>query len=237
MLSSQRLEKNTRHHLLSLDILLEELRQVIAESELSAGESASTSRAVRILQWVSAAGLALGWAAAILISMEIVSKGNSLALALMMVGASATVTLACIGASKTAREWKSVETDTLSAVGMNMARWFDAINKIRNVYTYEQIAFAQGYMSAVAAQARARLSLFVGALDKVGIIPLVASMAVTVAKFSEDGKLPLLWCTAAAVAGVIYLFALRLTDVAFTLERFAFILGHAMPRPETQIKV
>lgn len=108
-----------------------------------------------------------------------------------------------------------------------MARWYTAVCRIRKTYSSEQISFAHHYVSNVAAQARGRLSLVIGALEKVGVVPLLASAAVTIVNFNRDGILPIVWCTAAAVAGLIYFFALRIMDVSFMLERFALILNQA----------
>jgi hypothetical protein len=71
------------------------------------------------------------------------------------------------------------------------------------------------------------LSLFIGALEKVGVIPLLASTAIALANFNRDGTIPLVWCTAAVVAGLFYFFAMRLVDIAFMLERFTLMLEHA----------
>ncbi|KDP87818.1 hypothetical protein CF70_034460 [Cupriavidus sp. SK-3] len=146
----------------------------------------------------------------------------------MLLGAIAAAVSAVGVVMSTVREWGEMESNTLDAVGENMSRWYGTISRIRATYSREQILFAQGYVSDVAVQARARLALFVGALEKVGIIPLVASVALTLANFFKSGSMPLLWFTAAVVAGVFYVLALRLVDIAFTLERFALILRHAI---------
>nr|WP_147299306.1 hypothetical protein [Cupriavidus taiwanensis] len=176
---------------------------------------------------MSVIGLAAGWAISAGVSWGILSKGDNFALALLVLGAIAT-TMSALGAVlRTVREWKALEADTMGSVGKNMSCWYEAIGKIRTAYSRKQIVFAQGYVADVAAQARGRLSFFVGALEKVGVIPLLASTAVALANFSKDGAVPLLWCTAAAVAGLFYLLAMRLVDIAFMLERFALILKHA----------
>ncbi|MCP3020347.1 hypothetical protein [Cupriavidus basilensis] len=124
-----------------------------------------------------------------------------------------------------------MEASMLAGVSERMCLWYETITKIRDTYAPDQIAFAQDYVTAVSSQVRSRLSYLIGALDKVGLIPLLASVALALAKFIQDGQLPLLWCTAAVVAGIFYLIALRFFDVAFTLERLAVILKHAAVQP------
>lgn len=133
------------------------------------------------------------------------------------------------------KQFGSLEADTFNDVGRNLSRWYDAIPDIRENYSPEQIRFAQEYLKAVGSDARVRMAMFTGALDKVGLIPLVATTIVTLVKFNAGENLPMyLWYSAAAVAGLLYVAMLRLTDVAFALERFSLILKYAaedVPKP------
>lgn len=217
--------------LLALDGLLKDLHKVVSDAE--ARSAASSSLAERLLRWASVIGLAGGWAISAGVSWGVFSYGGYLALVLLVLGAVATTVGALWSAFSAVREWRVLEVETVVSVGKNMSDWYDIVCKIRAAYPREQIVFAQSYVCDVAAQARGRLSLFVGALEKVGIIPLLASTAITLANFSKDGTVPLLWCTAAAVAGLFYLFAMRLADIAFMLERFALILKHATTGQDT----
>ena len=214
---------------LALDGLLRDLHRVVQESEHPA---AGPSVLERVLQGASVLGLTLGWGMSAVASSGLYRPASLPALALLLMGVLAITLLALGSTLSPIREWRTLEAQTMGAVGKNMARWYDMVCNIRHAYTAEQIVFARRYVIDVAAQARGRLSLFIGALEKVGIIPLLASTAITVAGFQRDGTVPLAWCTAAVVAGIFYFFALRLVDIAYTLERFALILEQAATTPE-----
>ncbi|EYS82178.1 hypothetical protein CF68_17275 [Cupriavidus sp. SK-4] len=213
-----------QEHWLALDGLLHDLHRVVLESEPHA---ATPSALTRGLQGASLLGLSLGWGLSVVIASGHYRSASLLALALLLVGVLAVTALGLRSTVLTIREWKTLEAQTIGSVGKNMARWYETVRNIRHTYTAEQIAFARRYLVDVAAQARGRLSLFIGALEKVGIIPLLASTAITLAGFHTDGTVPVAWGTAAAVAGIVYFFALRLVDIAYTLERFALILEQA----------
>jgi len=210
--------------LLALDGLLGDLHRVVLDSE---GSSLKAPHGEGVLRWISVIALTAGWAMSAMVSSGIYPDWGITALGLLLTGVIAITILALRSAMQTIREWRALEAETVGAVGRNMARWYETVCKVRKTYSYEQISFAKRYVSDVAAQARGRLSLFIGALEKVGIIPLLASTAVTLANFNKDGTIPLVWCTAAAVAGLFYCFAMRLVDIALMLERFALILEHA----------
>lgn len=222
---SQRVSHIGNHtSLLILDDLLDDLYRVVLESEAGSPKS---PRCGSILRGVSAVALVVGWAMSVTASSSMYPNLSLLALGILLLGVFGITISGIWSAMRTVREWRTLEADTVKAVGRNMARWYDAICKIRKAYSYEQISFANQYVSNVATQARGRLSLVIGALEKVGVIPLLASAAVTIVNFSNDGTIPIVWCTAAAAAGLIYFFALRMMDVSFMLERFALILEQA----------
>ncbi|WP_146208491.1 hypothetical protein [Cupriavidus plantarum] len=87
-------------------------------------------------------------------------------------------------------------------------------------------------MSDVASQFRGRLAFIIGAFDKVGAIPLIGTTAFALGNFNKGGTPYLMWCTAAAAAGLFYVIAMRFAEIAFTLERFALILDHAAAKQD-----
>ncbi len=145
-------------------------------------------------------GLTVGWGLSVLASSGIYPKASIPALALLLIGVLTITILALRSTMRTVREWITMEATTIGAVGKNMARWYETVCNIPRTYTVEQISFARRYVTDVAAQARGRLALFIGALEKVGVIPLLATTAITLAGFYRYGTAPLVWCTAAAVA-------------------------------------
>lgn len=171
---------------------------------------------------VGIGALVLGWGANTATTLLNIPIPIYAALGPLLVGVAATVIASISSAKSTVREWKTMETDVLRDVGRNMARWYETIRSVRRVYTPKPIRFAEDYFAAVAADARLRMAMFVGALEKVGLIPLLGTVAVTIAKFTGSDPFTLfLWYTAAAVAGIFYVM------IALALERFTVILRHA----------
>ncbi|QEZ45239.1 hypothetical protein D2917_12790 [Cupriavidus oxalaticus] len=172
--------------------------------------------------------LALGWAANTATTLLKIPIPIYATLGLLLLGVVATVIASISSAKSAVREWKTMEADVLSDVGKNMVRWYETIHRVRRAYTRKQIRFAEDYFAAVAADARLRMAMFVGALEKVGLIPLLATVVVTIAKFTDSDPFSLfLWYTAAALAGIFYVIALRFIEIALALERFTVILRHA----------
>lgn len=215
----------------SIGGILSDLHRILVESH---GDTSVSAQRRGAIYYVSLTGLIVGWGLSVLIWLGFFPQPvvGLAAVTIFSIGVVTTSVSAVPSAIQSIREWKSLETETITAVQKNVTRWHGAILHIRETYTHEQLSFAKRYVSDVASQLRGRLSLFIGALEKVGVIPMLATTAITLANFSKDGAIPLAWWTAAAVAGVFYLFALRLVDLAFTFERFALILDHAATKRE-----
>lgn len=179
----------------------------------------------------------LGGLSAALVFTMIANRGGPpwtayASLILLLIGALASVGYGISGAKGFVEEWRILEADMLDGAGRRMHLWYEAITKLRATYTPDQMSFVQDYVSAVSAQLRSRLGYAIGALDKVGLIPLIGSVAVTLAKFFQDGQLPFIWSVAAVVAGIFYVIALRFIGVTYTLDRLAVILKHAAKQRE-----
>lgn len=194
---------------------------------VTSDEVDSTPRHQRVLLVVSLVGMALAWVTALFAErggpfwMAYVCLGS------LVVGAAASIAYGVSTSRGFLKEWKTLEADMLDGAGKRMHLWYETISKLRGTYTPDQINFAQDYVCAVSAQVRSSLAYFIGALDKVGMIPLIGSVAVTLAKFFDNGQVPFIWMTAAAVAGIFYVIALRFVGITFTLDRLAVILKHA----------
>jgi len=215
----------------SIGGILTDLHRILVESHADTSVSAQRRGAI---YYASLTGLIVGWGLSVLIWLGLFPQpGVGLAaVAIFSIGVVTASVSAVPSAIQSIREWKSLETETILSVQKNIARWHRTIFHLRESYTQEQLSFAERYVSDVASQLRGRVSLFIGALEKVGVIPMLATTAITLANFSKNGTIPLAWWTAAAVAGVFYVFALRLVDLAFTFERFALILDHAAMKRE-----
>lgn len=196
----------------------------------------STPRHQQVLLVVSLVAMALAWVAALF-----AERGGLLWLAYvclgsLLVGAAASIAYGISTSRSFLGEWKTLEADMLDGAGKRMQLWYETISKLRETYTPDQINFAQDYVCAVSTQLRSSLFYIIGALDKVGLIPLIGSVAVTLAKFFDNGQVPFLWMTAAAVAGIFYVIALRFVGITFTLDRLAVILKHAATRQVVSAK-
>lgn len=209
-----------------IDGILADLHRAVIDSQADTSES---SKRRGMIHYVGLTGLIVGWSLAVLSWSGLLPQLSVAltAVVIFSIGVVAASFSAVPSVIRSIREWKSLETETITAAQKSIARWHGTIIEIREAYTHEQLSFVQRYVSHVASQLRGRLSLFIGALEKVGVIPLLATTAVTLANYSKDGTIPLAWWTAAAIAGLFYLLALRLVDLAFTFERFALILEHA----------
>ncbi|RAS05009.1 hypothetical protein [Cupriavidus alkaliphilus] len=210
--------------------LLGELRAVMGA--YANEEADSTARHQQLLLWVSLVGMA-----AALVFNVIANRGGPawtayVSLILLLTGTVASVGYGIAGAKGFIKEWRTLEADMLDGAGKRMHLWYETIAKLRATYTPDQMSFAQDYISAVSAQLRSRLGYVIGALDKVGLIPLIGSVAVTLAKFFQEGQLPFIWSEAAIAAGIFYVIALRFIGVTYTLDRLAVILKHAAKRQE-----
>ncbi|CAG9186722.1 hypothetical protein LMG32289_06584 [Cupriavidus pampae] len=207
-----------------IDGLLAELHRVVIEAQ---AESLESTKRAGLFHRLSVITLIAGWLATVLTSLGYSPQLAPWALLILVCGVVSTVILGAPSAIRSIREWRTLEADTIAAVGKNLARWHTAILHIRRTYTQDQLSFAKRYVSEVASQLRGRLAFIIGAFDKVGAIPLVGTTAFALANFNKGGTTYLWWCTAAAIAGLFYVIALRFAEVAFTFERFALILDHA----------
>jgi len=210
--------------------LIEELRMVMSTWEETDWKKSSGYR--RWLSWGGLGGMSLALFGTLATQLGAPAWVAYLSFVSLLVGTVASVATGIANARAFLMEWRSIEADMLDAASKRMQLWHEVIVKIRERYTPDQARFAQDYVSAVCTQIRARLSYVVGPLDKVGLIPLLASAALALYKFFQEWQLPFVWCAATAVAGILYLVALRFIEVTFTLERLGVILKHAAERPE-----
>lgn len=180
--------------LLAMSGILEGLYKVVSEDRTPGKSAASTGS--QILQFVSAASLSGGWAGAALVSGGTFKQAGAYVLGLLIIGALGVTVLAIGSAFGIVREWRTMEADMVGSVGRNMSVWYEKVCRIRATYPVDQLTFAHQYITSVANQARRRVSFFIGAIEKVGAIPLVASTVVALMKFSESGAIPIVWCTA-----------------------------------------
>lgn len=202
-----------------LAVLAEVRRTSEAEVEARDGPFITSRQA-----WIISM-LVIGWIANGGASLFKISLLNYVAIVLLSVGLVAFIVTALPGIRRAPGYFKGLEDETMGDVGRNLTRWYRTVRQIRQGYSAEQIRFAQEYLKAVAGDARVRLSMVVGALDKVGLIPLGVTGMTALVKLTAGQSGPAwFWYTIALIVLLMYAAALKLTDVAFALERFALIL-------------
>jgi hypothetical protein len=104
------------------------------------------------------------------------------------------------------------------------------IEELARDYPQHHLEFAHASLTQRAEQLRIRIALIVGALDKVGIIPLAASAYLAILKLRKDGLLTFsgaeMWIVVSVIA--VYLIAMRLNNTAQWMDRTALVFKQAM---------
>ena len=110
----------------------------------------------------------------------------------------------------------------------------DLISELSQTHERHHLVYAKESFNLMARQLRERISLLVGAVEKVGIIPLVATSYLSLAKAKKDGLVAFSGVEWAFVAFLfLYLLALRLSSTAQWMELVAALYEQAVAvKPE-----
>lgn len=135
------------------------------------------------------------------------------------------------------RELRKLDEDIFTGIGINMEKRYSLCLDLRQRYSEDQIRFAQAYLLESLAQVRLRLSSLVGPLEKVGIVPLVASAVVTLATTLSNKEISFYWYLGVAIAMLMYFMAFRFFETTYAIQRAAMLLhavqaGREQPAPE-----
>jgi len=103
----------------------------------------------------------------------------------------------------------------------------DLIYQLSISFEPHHLSYAKAMYASMAKQARERIGLLVGALDKVGLIPVAATTYLSIAKAIKDGLDfgPYQWVVVAFVC--LYFLAIRMTATAQWMEHVAELYAHA----------
>lgn len=104
------------------------------------------------------------------------------ALGAMVVGEVGAVICSFSGARTTWVELKRFDHEMLAGAAKRMSDRYLLAKRISERFDEKEIAFAKDYLQSVCAHMRSRIGLMIGALDKVGIIPLAVSSLVALVK-------------------------------------------------------
>ena len=147
--------------------------------------------------------------------------------ATLVVGVSAAAVFVLVGVKATWAEMRNFERAFLASVSSRLVERRAVVARIGSGFSRQDILFARDYLKSVAAHLRSRISLIVGALDKVGVLPLAVSAAITLLKLKEAGTVTVVWVAGTAVLAFFYMLSVHMLDAAYTVERFVVLLDHA----------
>lgn len=122
---------------------------------------------------------------------------------------------------------KRFEVDALTQAEPRIAERHRLAQRIGAEFDAKQIGFARAYLQAGCQDVRSRIGMGVGALDKIGLLPLGASTLVALAKMYESSPFATFWCIGALVLLLFYLGAMRILGATQTIERLVLVLTHA----------
>lgn len=125
------------------------------------------------------------------------------------------------------RELRKLDEDVFTGIGISMEKRYSLCLDLRERYSEDQIRFAQAYLLESLAQARPRLASLVGPLEKVGIVPLVASAIVTFATTLSDKDFSFYWYSGVTIVMLMYFMAFRFFETAYAIQRASMLL-HAV---------
>lgn len=104
----------------------------------------------------------------------------------------------------------------------------DRISSLARDFEKHHLEYARDRLSLIADQLRNRISFLVGAIEKVGILPLAVTGYLSAEKVLADPKLAssgIEWAFGALIA--LYLMAIHLLVVSQQLDRLVLIVRHA----------
>lgn len=145
----------------------------------------------------------------------------------LVTGVSAAAVFVLVGVKATWAEMKNFERGFLTSVSLRLVERRAVVVRIGSGFSHQDILFARDYLKSVAVHLRSRISLIVGALDKVGVLPLAVSAAITLLKLKEAGTVTVVWVAGTAVLAFFYVLSVHMLDAAYTVERFVVLLDHA----------
>ena len=122
---------------------------------------------------------------------------------------------------------KRFEVDALKLAEPRIRERHRLAERIGGEFDAKQIAFARAYLKDSCQGLRYRIGMGVGALEKVGILPLTASTLVALAKMYESSQFAVNWVIGALVLLLFYLGAIRILGAVQTIERLLLVLDHA----------
>lgn len=129
---------------------------------------------------------------------------------------------------------KNAERETSTPLAAAFNDDMDLITELSRDFASHHLRYARDSFSLMGNQLRSRISLLVGAIDKVGIIPIAITAYISWGKAMKDGLVVFTgieWIFAAFI--FLYLFALRMCSVAQWMDRISLLYGEAFAAKKT----
>jgi hypothetical protein len=142
-------------------------------------------------------------------------------------GTIGSVIFSIFGSREILQGLKRFEIDALTEAEVRMAARYRLAQRIGAEFDVKQISFAKAYLQAGCQDVRSRIGMGIGALEKIGLLPLGASTLVALAKMYESSPVATFWCIGALVLLLFYLGAMRILGATQTIERMVLVLSHA----------
>jgi len=126
-----------------------------------------------------------------------------------------------------ATKLRNPERESSSSLVNSFNDDMDLIHQLSVNFELHHLSYAKGMYTNMARHMRERIGLLVGALDKIGVIPVAATTYFSYAKAIKDGLAfgPYEWIGIVFIC--LYLMAIRMTATAQWMEHVAEIYAHA----------
>lgn len=126
-------------------------------------------------------------------------------------------------------KFRNAEREITAPLVKNFDDDMDLISGLSRDFSPQHLHYAREKFSLMANQLRSRIALLVGAIDKVGVVPIAVAAYISGARAIKDG-LPVFtgveWILVALIC--LYLFALRMCAVAQWLDLISLLYAEAL---------
>ena len=146
----------------------------------------------------------------------------------MLVSQLAAVAYQLVSAIPELTKLRNIEKEVSDPLLIEFNDNMDLINELSQTCEAHHLSYARASFLLMAKQLRERIALLVGAIEKVGVIPLAITSYLAVTKAQKEGFVVfggIEWALAGLI--LLYLLALRLSTTAQWMELAAELYAHA----------
>lgn len=135
------------------------------------------------------------------------------------------------------RKMRNVEREMSATLLEEFKNDIELINQLANLCEKRHLSYARSNYVLMAKQLRERIAILVGAIEKVGVLPLAITGYFSFVKLRKEALIGIggiEWILVGIL--IFYLFAVRMTATAQWMERIAEIYEHAIALKMDQAK-